>query len=293
MSVTAIAAAPARTPAVRPATTTSPSPKPKPTPHLSKWQQHELEMYRASAPADEYFGRMKMSFLGMNNTFHDAAITAGDHTTNPAIIAKVAFAEEALDAWGRKYPHDPQLARTYFLATVVDRKIWVKANQDRAWVYLNRLVQLFPDSYFGKLVKRDLVVGFTEHYYADPVPCPAPTDTPTPTPEPTVSPSPTPEPRRGHREPPPTPTPTPTATPTLEPTPSPTPTPTVTTPAPHLTIVVLPQACVPPATPKPTPSPSAMPTLTAAPAAPVETPSGTPLPAPPAPTPGPTISPHP
>ena len=242
-------------PAAQPAATASPSPAPsaRATPKLSKWRLHQLEMYHNSAPADEYFGKMKMSYLGMNNTFRDTAITAGDHSTNAALVAKIALAEDALEAWGRKYPRDPQLARTYYLATMVDRKIWIKGNQDRAWVYLNRLATLFPDTFFGKTVKRDLVIGFTEHYYADPMPCPAPTDTPTPTPEPTPSPTPAPQ-RRGARATP-TPAPIPTDTPTPEPTPSPSPTPTVTHPSPHLTVVVLPQPCVPPAIPSPPPTP--------------------------------------
>lgn len=149
------------------------TPSPAPT-RLSKWQQHELEMFENSAPADEYFGRMKMSFLGINNTFRDAAISSGDHTTDPGVAHKVALAEDALDAWAKKYPRDPQLARTYFLASVAERKIWIRANQQRAWTYLNRLEQRFADSYFGRLVKKNLEIGFTEHYYALPVACPMP-----------------------------------------------------------------------------------------------------------------------
>ena len=174
---------------------------------------------RVSAPADEYFGRMKMSFLGMNNTFRDAAITAGDHTTAPAIVAKVALAEDALEAWSKKYPRDPQLARTYYLATQVDRKIWIKANQEQAWIYLNRIAKVFPATYFGKTVKRSLAVGFTEHYYADPSPSPSPTPSPTPSPSPT-----------------------------------PTPGPTVTTLAPGLKLELEPSACVAPPTPTPVPA---------------------------------------
>ena len=51
---------------------------------LTKWQQHVQEMFKNSAPADEYFGRMKLSYLGMNNTFRDSAISSGDHTTDAA-----------------------------------------------------------------------------------------------------------------------------------------------------------------------------------------------------------------
>ncbi|HZZ66084.1 MAG TPA: hypothetical protein VFE17_11330, partial [Candidatus Baltobacteraceae bacterium] len=48
-------------------------------PQLSKWQQHIDEEMHISAPGDEYFGRMKMSYLGINNTFHDDLIRAGDY----------------------------------------------------------------------------------------------------------------------------------------------------------------------------------------------------------------------
>src|SRR6202011_4504820 len=131
----------------------------------------------------------------------------------------------------RKYPHDPQLARSYFLAIEASKRIWLQRNQEHAWTYMNRLTEQFGNTYFGKLVKKDLAIGFTEHYYAEAVPCatPTPTATPTPVPTPTPRPSVTPQPRarRGRAA---TPTPTPVATPrptpaapTPEPTPSPTP----------------------------------------------------------------------
>jgi len=228
----------------------SATPAPPPPAKLTKWQAAERERFKNSAPADEYFGRLKMSFLGMNNTFRDSSISSGDHTTNQGIINKVALAEDALDDWARKYPHDPQLARTYFLAVQVDRKIWVKANQDRAWIYLNRVVQMFPGSYFGKMLKRDIAIGFTERYYALPVPC----ATPTPTASPDTSAD----------------TPSPTPTLTSSPSPSPSPSPTSTpTPGPIQTSIekglraqILPQPCVPPPSPPSSPSPTPTPTST-------------------------------
>jgi hypothetical protein len=210
---------------------------PAPPPKLTKWQQLQLEKFKHSAPADEYFGRTKMSYLGMNNTFRDSAISSGEHTTDPAIINKVTLAEEALEAWARKYPSDPQLARTYFLATQVERKIWVKGNQERAWIYLNRLVKQFPDTFFGKTLKRDLAIGFTEHYYALPVPCA------TPSPEPTATPTGATAPNV-------------VATDTPAPAPTPSPGPTETTLARGLKVQIIPQPCVPAPTPSPSPSPS-------------------------------------
>jgi hypothetical protein len=223
------------------AASAAPAPPAHAPPKLTKWQQQQLEKFKNSAPADEYFGKMKLSYLGMNNTFRDAAISSGDHTIDPGIVNKVTFAEDALQAWARKYPRDPQLARTYFLATRVERKIWTIDTQQRAWINLNRLVKVFPASYFGKILAKDLAIGFTEHYYAVPVPCTTPlpgasdgaaslTAFPTPQPSPT--------------EPPP---------------PSATPSPMETTLVKGLHVEIIPQACVPP----PTPSPSLLPAATA------------------------------
>jgi hypothetical protein len=251
----------------------SPSPTKSSAP-LSKWQRQQLEKFNNSAPADEYFGRMKLSYLGMNNTFHDAAIMSGDHTIDRNIVRRVEDADNALSEWAKKFPHDPQLARTYFLAIGAEKRIWLKPNQERAWIYMNRIVQLFPTSYFGKLVKKDLAIGFTEHYYADPVPCATPTPTPTPTPTETPTASPTPEPRRGRRPAPtpsPSPTPEPTPPPTPEPTQTPIPRPTPSVIAKGLKVQIEIPPCVPPATPSPSPSPSpseaASPLFQASPAA--------------------------
>lgn len=220
---------------------------------LTKWQREQAERVKNSAPADEYFGRHKMSFLEMNNTFRDASISSGAHTTDAAIAHRIELAEDALDAWAKKYPRDPQLARTYFLAMNAERKIWIAGNQQRAWIYLNRLVELFPTSYFGKLVKKDLVIGFTEHYYADPQPCPTavavatPSAAPSPSADPTATDAGTTDPD-GVDSPAPQPSVTPTATPTatLVPLPSATAGPIELQLAEHHRREILPQACIAP-----------------------------------------------
>jgi hypothetical protein len=183
--------------AATPAPKATPVPKDACSSKTSKYEHQECENYIHAAPGDEYFGRMKMSFLGINNTFHDETIRAGDYTTDPGIISKVAFADEALTQWSHKYPGDPQLARSYFLAIVMYKKIYTVDGQQKAWTYMHVLTQRFPTTYFGKLEKADLAKGFTEHYFADAQPCPTPlpsgvpssgftsvTYTPTPSPAP-------------------------------------------------------------------------------------------------------------
>lgn len=205
----------------------------KKAPKLSKWEQHVQEVLRDAAPGDEYFGRMKMSYLGINNTFHDDSIRAGAYTTDPNLIHSIGFADEALNAWAKKYPRDPQLARSYFLAFQMYRKVWTRDGQDKAWQYAHIVIKKWPASYFGKALKKDLAIGFTEHYFAQPVACaalsssPAPSATPSPmpSPTPTASPSPTPAPGTPAVDILPVPCIAPSPSPTLTSSPSPSPKP--------------------------------------------------------------------
>lgn len=217
-------------------------------------------MLKVSAPGDEYFGRLKMSYLGIDNTFRDESIRAGAYTTDSHIISQVDFAEEALRDWANKYPKDPQLARSYFLAYRMYQKVWTLPGQNHAWQYLHIIEQRFPNTYFGKLVKKDLI-GFTEHYFMEPQPCPS------------VAPSESPVPGRRAT---PTPSPTPSPVPTITPSPAPG--------QPAVDILPVPCYTPTPPTPSPTPVPSIAPSI--APSAlpsgaltPAPLPSGTPLPA--------------
>ena len=67
----------------------------------------------AVAPADEYFGRLKMSILGIRNTLKDLAYKAEGNPGNAEqVFGSAAFAEEALKEWEHKYPRDPWLAKS-------------------------------------------------------------------------------------------------------------------------------------------------------------------------------------
>lgn len=137
----------------------------------SKWKRKQCEDLHVSAPGDEYFGRLKLSYLGVENTFHDAAIRAGAYTTDPGFMRNLGFANESLTIWAHKYPNDPELARAYFLAAQSFAKVYTQPGQKLAWYYLNTITQKFPNSYFGRLVRKDLQIGFTEHYFAPAYAC--------------------------------------------------------------------------------------------------------------------------
>lgn len=146
--------------------TASPSPSAS---ALRKIHAFERAQYESSAPGDAYFGRLRMSYLGINNVFKDASMRAGEHTTDSDLINKLKDADEALQAWIARYPRDPQLSRSYFLAVTAYKKVWTKEYQDKAWRDMHAIVQKFPQTYFGKLVKKDLAIGFTEHYMPTPL----------------------------------------------------------------------------------------------------------------------------
>jgi len=215
------------------ATTAKAAPRDACLAKASKWERLQCENFTHSAPGDEYFGKMKLSYLGINNTFHDETIRAGDYTTDSNIINKVSFADDALRAWASRYPGDPQLARSYYLAIVMFKKIYVQSYQDKAWAYMHTLTSRFGSTYFGKLEKADLARGFTEHYFADPQPCPTPLPSgvlPQDLATPAATPTPSPAPGRPKVQiivpPCVSPSPPPTAAPELTPQITPTSTPT-------------------------------------------------------------------
>jgi len=67
------------------------------------------------APADEYFGRLKMSILGIRNQLRDLdARLAFNPEKSEDIIGSASMVEDALRDWERKYPADPWLAKSVF-----------------------------------------------------------------------------------------------------------------------------------------------------------------------------------
>ena len=72
----------------------------------------------AVAPADEYFGRMKLSILGISNTIHDTKLREGfDPAHASANFDKLSLAEDALEDWSKKYPHDTWLpGKAYYMS---------------------------------------------------------------------------------------------------------------------------------------------------------------------------------
>jgi hypothetical protein len=65
------------------------------------------------APADEYFGKLKMSILGIRNTIKDQGLKIDvDPTKAPSTSNAIALTEDAIHDWQHKYPCDSWLPGT-------------------------------------------------------------------------------------------------------------------------------------------------------------------------------------
>jgi hypothetical protein len=60
------------------------------------------------APADEYFGHLKMSILGIRNQLRDLETKSNWRGENKrSLLGEAGFIEDAMAEWSRKYPGDP------------------------------------------------------------------------------------------------------------------------------------------------------------------------------------------
>jgi hypothetical protein len=103
------AAVPSTSP--RPAATHAAAAKPAATPakNLAKAAKCKI------APADEYFGRLKLSILGIRNTIKDQGFKVDyDPQKAPSTLGSIALTEDAIHDWQRKYPCDTWLPGTLY-----------------------------------------------------------------------------------------------------------------------------------------------------------------------------------
>ena len=107
------------------------------------------------APADRYFGRLKMSILGVRNQLKDLSERAAAHPEDAEhIYDKAVLVEDALHDWQRHFPRDPWIPKyAYSLA-----QLYSKLDTDDARVRKNDtldwLIATYPESQYA-LLPRD------------------------------------------------------------------------------------------------------------------------------------------
>jgi len=100
------------------------------------------------APADQYFGRMRMSILGIRNTIHDMDVRASYQAPSDAdyIYHKLLLVEDAIHDWQAKYPHDSWIPRMTYGLAMVYKKLPIDEAQTHMNAQLGWLVALYPQS---------------------------------------------------------------------------------------------------------------------------------------------------
>ena len=142
------------------ATTTAALPAPAAKPTAKPTLAHHKPPPVRVAPADEYFGKLKLSVLGIRNTIKDVGANLEiDQTRWEQLASKAAFAEDAMHDWEKKYPQDTWLAKTVFALERMYAKLDSDDGRKRSIAAMHWLVHDFPRSWYGKTGKKELALG--------------------------------------------------------------------------------------------------------------------------------------
>jgi hypothetical protein len=112
------------------------------------------------ASADEYFGQLKMSVLGIRNKVKDLGLDADVHPDRAqAVLGSALQVEDALRGWASKYPRDTWLPRyLYALETMYEHIAGDEAHA-RAIRHAKYIVTFFPNTVYARICRAKLDVG--------------------------------------------------------------------------------------------------------------------------------------
>jgi len=122
-------------------TTPAPASSKSPAPNAAAREAMRLAALKLLAPADEYFGPLKMSILGIRNTTRDLGLRYDvNHDIARQTLASAALTESSIRDWEHKYPQDKGIARAvYYLQRLYDKILTeqgrAKADATAKWLF--------------------------------------------------------------------------------------------------------------------------------------------------------------
>jgi len=129
----------------------------------------------ALAPADEYFGPLRQSIIGIANTIRDLGRRYDvNHDIPTQTLASAELTERSIRDWEHRYPRDTQLPRAVYLLQRLYTKVLIAAARERARITAVWLFADFQASPQARQMKKTLAF---EHLA--PLPPPTPAATPT------------------------------------------------------------------------------------------------------------------
>jgi hypothetical protein len=110
------------------------------------------------APADEYFGRLKLSILGIRNTIKDMGLKADADPAHAAgsVMGAVGLCEDAMHDWEKKYPADSWIPPAILSLERLYAKVDSEEARSHAKVVMTWLVHDYPKSVPAKIGKKEL-----------------------------------------------------------------------------------------------------------------------------------------
>ncbi len=103
------------------------------------------------APADRYFGRLKMSILGVRNSLRDLAARAdADPDSAEHIFDKAVLVEDALRDWQAHFPRDPWIPKYAYELAELYGKLDMDDAQTRKDETLDWLAASYPQSEYAQ-----------------------------------------------------------------------------------------------------------------------------------------------
>ena len=131
----------------------------QPVHHTSKVTSHVKAHVAPApkvAPADEYFGRMKMSILGISNSIKDTGTREGfdpAHASN--YYGGLALTEDALKDWAHKYPQDSWIPRRAYDLSHDFWRMHTPQADAQANTCRNLLFHQFPHDHWTMLARKE------------------------------------------------------------------------------------------------------------------------------------------
>jgi len=108
------------------------------------------------APADEYFGKLKMSILGIRNTIKDQGLKVDvDPDKAPSTSNAIALTEDAIHDWEHKYPCDSWLPGTLYALERFYLKIHTDDGVKHVHATFSWLRHDYPKSRVVQVAQRD------------------------------------------------------------------------------------------------------------------------------------------
>jgi hypothetical protein len=110
------------------------------------------------APADEYFGRLKLSILGIRNTIKDMGLKADADPAHAvsSVMGSVGLTEDAMKDWEAKYPQDSWIPPAILSLERLYAKVDSDDARSRAKTAMIWLVHDYPKSPPAKIGQVEL-----------------------------------------------------------------------------------------------------------------------------------------